>query len=266
MLSRRAQRGRYRKRWHAGHIGPHGIRVWHPGFWLAMVVGLLRHWGVLRHLCPGCGGAGRLVKAKHLRRLACPACKGTGRATDDWNLMQTLTSIVNTVSGLSTRRTVQDSIAASPAGNHEVYPKGSIVICVSCAAPIYRLERGIYVGEKAGRSAEAYRPVRVQDLLELRGREDLDAGLKTIIASMSTAQMKRHCDRIRTLVAGDPLVCPSCTRSFVAVRSSANPAEAGETLDRAYVIELLTVPPVGQKGALLHGGKVRARRIAGIRR
>ena len=266
MLSRRAQRGRYRKRWHAGHLGPRGIRIWHPGFWWAVVVGLLRHWGILRHLCARCGGAGRVVKRTYLRRVACPDCQGTGRAKDDWHWMETLTSLVNTVPGLSTRKTVQDSIAASPAGFHVVYPKGSIVVCVSCAAPIYRLERGIYVGEKAGRSADAYRPVRVQDLIELRGREDIDAGLKSILTNMSSAQMARHCDQIRALVAGDPMVCPSCTRSFVAVRSSANPAEAGETIDRGYVIELLTVPPVGHKGALLHGGKVRARRIAGIRR
>jgi hypothetical protein len=180
--------------------------------------------------------------------------------------MDTLTSLVrSSATGLSTRRSVQDSIAASPAGNHAGYPAGSIVICVSCAAPIYRLERGIAIGEKTGRTADAYRPVRLKDLVELRDREDANAGVRAVLTAQSPAQLQAHCDRIPELRAGMPFVCPCCTRPFVAVRSSPDPREANETLQRGYVIELVTIPPSGRQPASL-GSAQRAREIAGIRR
>lgn len=242
------------------------LRYWHPGFWLAVALGLVRYAGILRNLCKTCGGAGRVMTGAFGRRRMCPTCAGTGKDRDDnwwpwWPRRSTAA-----VSGLSTRKSVQDSIAASPAGNHELYAKGSIVICVSCAAPLYRLERGIYIGERAGRSADAYRPVRVQDLVELRAREDIDAGVRTVLLAQSPAQLAAHCDRIPELRTGMPLACPICTRAFVAMRSSGNPAEASETIDRGYVIELVTIGPPGTHNARSLGSAKRAREIAGIRR
>lgn len=176
--------------------------------------------------------------------------------------METLTGIVTAAAGRSNRQSVQASIAASPAGNHELYPAGSIVVCVSCAAPLYRLERAIYIGEKAGRSADAFRPVRVADLVTLRDRAEVDAGLRARLREQTPAQRQAHCDRIPVLRAGDPLVCPACTRAFVGSRST----EVNETLERGYVIELFTIPPVGHKATTLSKGAKHARRLAGIKR
>lgn len=172
------------------------------------------------------------------------------------------TTRVRQATGLSTRQTVQASIAASPGGNHELYPKGSIVICVSCARPVYRLERAIFIGERAGRSADAYRPVRVADLVELRARADVDAGLRTSLNELTTQQLQRLCDTVTPLRAGAPLACPLCGKALVFARST----EAGETNDRAYVLELVTVPPAGHKATILSRGSKFARRLAGIRR
>ncbi len=55
------------------------IRWWHPGAWLALARGWLRDQGVLPRLCLRCGGQGRLVRDRFLRRVGCPACQGTGR-------------------------------------------------------------------------------------------------------------------------------------------------------------------------------------------
>lgn len=164
--------------------------------------------------------------------------------------------------GLSTRQSVQASIAASPAGAHEIYPKGSIVICISCARPLYRLERSIFVGERAGRSADAYRPVRVADLVDLRAREDVDAGLRSSLRSLTTQQLQLLCDRIRPLRAGALFVCSLCDKPLLLARTT----EVSETIDRAYVLELVTIPPAGHKTTVLSKGAVYARRRAGIRR
>lgn len=265
-LSARARRGRYRWGWQGGHVRRDGtLRRWHPGFWRAVVLGTLRHWGLLPHLCRTCGGAGRLLTRRYLRRMACPACQGTGTA--EKGLMETLTAIVTRRRGSTAqpgaqRASVRASIAASPAGNHERYPAGSIVVCVSCAAPIYRLERGIGIGERAGRSADAYKPVRLIDLQQLLAREDVEPGIRAVLAGKTALELKAHCERIPDLRAGDPLACPACGRAFVAARST----EASETRDRGYVIELLTIPPLGQPGTRLKGGAVHARRLAGIQR
>lgn len=166
-------------------------------------------------------------------------------------MAQTLSQLI----GLSTRRSVQESILFSPAQAHELYPKGSIVICVSCALPIYRLERAIFIGEKAGRSAAAYRPVRVVDLVELRERPDVDAGMRAVLTSWTPEQLRAHAERIPVLNAGDRLICPCCRQGFTEARSSADPGEVGETLDRGYVIQLITIPPKGHKVTAFRRGK-----------
>ncbi len=233
-----------------------------------MLVGLLQNGGILPRVCPTCGGAGRLVqREKFWRRRACPTCQGTGRSADDDSVVtmaKTMFSARVTPgrAGLSNRQSVQASIAASPAGNHELYPRGSIVVCVSCAQPVYRLERSIYIGERAGRSADAYRPVRVADLLELRDREDIDAGLRASLNGRSHAELQAICDRITPLRAGAPLACPLCTHALVFARST----EQSETIDRGYVIELVTIPPKGHRQTVLTRGAKYARSLAGIRR
>lgn len=156
-------------------------------------------------------------------------------------MARTLTQLM----GLSTRKSVQESKLFSPAGDHELYAKGSIVICVSCALPIYRLERSIFIGEKAGRSAQAYRPVRLADLEELRDRRDVDAGLRAVLNGWDDAQAKAHVDGVPVLNSGDPLVCPCCHKGFVQARTSADPTEIAETRERGYVIQLITIPPKG---------------------
>lgn len=164
---------------------------------------------------------------------------------------------------LSARQSVQESIAVSPAGNHELYPRGSIVVCVSCAHPVYRLERSIFIGERAGRSADAYKPVRLSDLLELRDREDVDAGLRTALNQLTPHQLQQQiCDRVTELRAGSPLACPLCGKAMVLARS----AEESETLDRGYVIELVVIPPKGHRMTVLSRGAKYARQLAGIRR
>lgn len=55
------------------------IRRWHPGYWACVLRGWLRYVGVLPRLCPNCGGQGRQLKSRFLRRRRCPMCAGKGR-------------------------------------------------------------------------------------------------------------------------------------------------------------------------------------------
>lgn len=121
------------------------------------------------------------------------------------------------------------------------YPKGSIIVCTSCAKPIYKLERGIAAGEKAGRAASAFKPVSVYDLMDLQWRSQggTEPGLVAAMREWTGEQMKAHADRLTAPKAGDPMLCPACGEVFVQSRSS----ESSDTKDRAYVLELLTVPP-----------------------
>lgn len=125
------------------------------------------------------------------------------------------------------------------------YTKGSIVICTSCARPLYRLERGIELGERMGRAAAAFAPVTASDLAILRDRHDVDAGVRALLtAEPSLAQ---YADRIPSPRAGQPALCPFCEQVFVQGRST----EVADTRDRAYVWELVTIPPIGNRGRLV---------------
>ncbi len=156
--------------------------------------------------------------------------------------------------GAAPRRAIVESIIHSPAGPHELYPRGSIVICTSCAKPLYRLERAIFIGDHAGRSVSAYAPVTVADLQVLADRPDVDAGLRAVLQGMTPADRRAHCDRIASPRAGDPCVCPLCGQVWVQARSS----EESETRDRAYVIQLVTIAPVGQKVVNFRGTRQKA--------
>lgn len=155
------------------------------------------------------------------------------------------------------RKSLEQSVAESPVRNFERYPKNSIVLCNACALPIFRLDRGIDLGQRAGQAASAFVPISLADLLELEGRADIDAGIRAVIASWSPEAKRAHLQQLHEMRAGMPMACPVCHDCFVQVLST----EMDETHDRAYTLELLTVPPIG-------GGRpapVRGLHIAGDR-
>ncbi len=71
------------------------------------------------------------------------------------------------------------SLANDP--SFDGYPKGSIVVCGDCWRPVYALERGLAPGDKAGRSASAFRPLTVSDIVQLSDRPDLDSGWQGLL-------------------------------------------------------------------------------------
>ena len=130
----------------------------------------------------------------------------------------------------------------------ETYPAGSIVLCQHCLKPLYRLERGIGVGERGGASVDAFKPVQVKDLVALV--DAMDAGVASMARSWTVQEATEHCKRIPDAVSGAPMLCPCCGHSYPRVRAD----EAGELHDRAYVLELVTIPP----GRALSGKEARA--------
>ena len=140
------------------------------------------------------------------------------------------------------------SLRESIAQGEESYPAGSIVLCQHCLKPLYRLERGIGTGETAGRSVDAYRPVRPRDVYRLM--ESIDPGVAATARLWTEASLIDHCHAIPELRSGSPALCPCCGHSFVKVRA----LEAAEVIDRAYVMELVTIPP----GKQLQGREARA--------
>lgn len=153
------------------------------------------------------------------------------------------------------RQGLTEALQTSPVQSTDVaYPAGSIVVCYACGKPLYRLQGNIYVGEKPSRSAWKYAPVRVEDLQALIARTDLDPGIRASIKFLSVDEQKTHCDKVQSLKPGDMLDCPSCTKSFVFARTSSNADGASEFTDRAYVIQLATIPPVGKARPLTRAG------------
>lgn len=155
------------------------------------------------------------------------------------------------------RQSLKKSIADSPVRGFERYQKGSIVLCNACAKPIFKLEAGFDVGMKAGRAASLFKPIGLADLMELEGRADIDAGIRATIASWTPEQKRAHLELLVAPRAGDPMVCTVCGGCWVQVLTT----EVTETHDRAYTIELLTIPPLGAGKA----APVRGRRFAGDR-
>lgn len=151
------------------------------------------------------------------------------------------------------RDSLKRSLADSPVRDFERYPKGSIVLCNACAAPILFLDRTIYLGDKGGQSASAFKPLSVQQLVDLSERDDIDAGVRARLKSTSLEQLSVHAAKLHEFKAGDLMICPVCECCFVQVIA----VEAREALDRSYTMELLTIPPDG------HGrpAPVRGKRI-----
>jgi hypothetical protein len=139
------------------------------------------------------------------------------------------------------RDSLKKSIADSPVQGFERYPKGSIVLCNACGDPIYKLEGGIALGDKAGRMASRFKPIGLADLNELAGRVDIDAGIRARLNAWTLDARRAHVAKLTEPSSGDAMVCPACGGCFVQVLTT----EKTETIDRAYVLELLTVPPFG---------------------
>ncbi len=145
------------------------------------------------------------------------------------------------------RQALEDALRLSPVPSVDVaYPAGSIVVCYACGKPLYVLEGNIYAGEKPSRSAWKYAPIKMEHLQHLMQRTDLDAGLRAAIKFLSVEDQRTHCESIPSLKAGDTLDCASCKQPFVFARTSQNSDGPAEFTDRAYVIQLATIPPVGK--------------------
>lgn len=135
------------------------------------------------------------------------------------------------------RASLKASLATDP--GFDGYPAGSIVVCNDCWKPIFVLERGLAPGDKAGRAASAFRPLRLLDLRALVQRPDLDPTWQTLLARWcGTPAVYRllHASRPR---AGDAATCPICEGPFLRVRT----VERADTIDQAYVLEMVTIPP-----------------------
>lgn len=154
------------------------------------------------------------------------------------------------------RASLQHSLADSPsqAGESFRYPKGAIVLCNTCARPMAKLDHGIGVGDKGGRMVNAFTPLTVADLRDLAVREDIDAGVRVWARRLTPEDQRRHVAQLVTFRTGDPMLCPLCKGCFVQVLA----VERDAVLDRAYVIELVTLPPSGQRAVRVRGKRLGA--------
>lgn len=139
------------------------------------------------------------------------------------------------------RDSLKKSLADSPVRGFEKYLRGSVVLCNACSAPIFRLERSICVGDGAGRMASAFVPVSPADLDVLAGRDDVDAGVRALVASWTREQRHVHCEKLHTVNTGEPMLCPICGGCFAQVIA----VSKSEVMDKAYTVELVTIPPYG---------------------
>ncbi len=151
------------------------------------------------------------------------------------------------------RESLKKSLGHSPAGSGwEKYPKGSIVLCNACSLPILKLDGGVSLGDKMGKMASVFKPLTLVDLTDLMSREDVDAGVRGLLRAMKPAGRLEHVGRLREFKAGDPAMCPCCEGCFVQVVA----VEKHEVLDKAYTVELLTVPPQGTKSTPIRGLRI----------
>lgn len=126
---------------------------------------------------------------------------------------------------------------AAARSEQEGYPKGSTVICAHCFVPLFVLTRTIEPGQKANRTVDAYRPISVAELAQLRRDvPSVAAALKLWTAEQAVA----HVNRITQPRTGSSAECPACQRSFVQVFAP----EAGEVMDQAYTWRLVTIQPM----------------------
>ena len=136
------------------------------------------------------------------------------------------------------RAGLKASLALAP--HFEGYPAGSIVVCSDCWKPVYVLERSLSPGDKGGRAASAFRPLTLTDCRALIGRPDLDPAWQRLFqAWCETAAVMTLLDAPRPR-AGSEATCPLCHGPFLKSRA----VERSETVDRGYVLEMVTIPPM----------------------
>lgn len=150
------------------------------------------------------------------------------------------------------RDSLRRSVGHTPAGEFERYPKGSIVLCNACSLPIFKLEVGISLGDKSGKLASAFKPISLADIDMLAGRMDIDAGVRGTANAMTALQRVEHIAKLRDVKSGDPMLCPVCNDCFVQVVA----VDRHEVLDKSYTVELLTIPPPGQKATAVSGRRI----------
>ena len=92
--------------------------------------------------------------------------------------------------------------------------------------------------------------------LDLYRPDGPPAGLIVWVRSLSPDARKAYLGKLREFVTGDPMLCPLCHGCFVQVLA----VERDAVLDKAYVIELVTVPPSGQRGVAVRGKQIGATR------
>jgi hypothetical protein len=148
------------------------------------------------------------------------------------------------------RHSLKQSLRDTPAQGFERYPKGSTVLCNACGLPIYKLEHGIALGDKGGQSASCFKPLSAMDLQAIEDRDDVDAGIRARIKMLTAKEREAILQHTAEPKTGAPMMCSVCHGCFVQVLS----LEKSEMLDRAYVIELMTIPPQGHRQVAL-GGK-----------
>lgn len=154
------------------------------------------------------------------------------------------------------KASLKQSLADTPASGFEQYPKGSIVLCNACAVPIAVLERSISLGDKAGRMASAFKPLTAAVLDALAEREDIDAGVAAWVRRLTPDDRRTYLASLHEFRAGDPMICPCCHQGFIQVLS----VDRDEVLDKAYVIELVTIPPPGHKSVAVRGKQLGVRK------
>ncbi len=130
-------------------------------------------------------------------------------------------------------------VAAIAAAQNEMegYPKGSTVICAHCFVPLFTLTRSITPGDKANRTASAYRPITVHEIRALR------RDVPSVTAALKAWTFKEEIAHVAGLEppkSGSPAACPVCHKSFVQVFAP----EASEVIDQAYTWRLVTIPPM----------------------
>lgn len=140
------------------------------------------------------------------------------------------------------RDSLRKSIGDSPVNGFERYAKGSIIICNACAAPIFKLDHAICLGDKAGKMASAFKPLNLLDLDTLALRDDIDSGVRAFVMAMTVTQRTEFLAKLREVRAGDPMTCPVCAECFVQVIA----VDKNELLDLAYTLEMVTIPPSGK--------------------
>lgn len=142
------------------------------------------------------------------------------------------------------RESLVQSAQQSP--GFEQYPKGSVVVCNACGKPIFKLDRAISMGDRSGSSASAFKPLGLEDLRDLAYRKDVDAGIQALLRSWTASELVAHCDKLHEVRSGDPMLCPSCECCFVQVLAT----HRDEVMDKAYVVELVVIPPAGRAPAI----------------